>query len=169
MSKGSKRGSGGRSTPAGAPDAAASSGAGEAAGGDYAGLRLGLPESGAGSLAHWGPRIVALVIDWVLANAAAYAVFRSTDIWQPPTTPADASPLIAFAVMTAGLVAILGSSIGHRVRHLQVVRLDGRQVGAWRAIVRTVLVLLVIPPLVVDADGRGLHDRAAGTILVTTR
>jgi uncharacterized RDD family membrane protein YckC len=32
-----------------------------------------------------------------------------------------------------------------------------------------VLILLVLPPLIVDRDGRGLHDRLAGTVLVRAR
>jgi len=28
-----------------------------------------------------------------------------------------------------------------------------------------VLLVLVVPPLIMDADGRGLHDRAAGSIV----
>ena len=28
---------------------------------------------------------------------------------------------------------------------------------------------LVVPPLIMDADGRGLHDRAAGTVVVRAR
>jgi uncharacterized RDD family membrane protein YckC len=36
-------------------------------------------------------------------------------------------------------------------------------------VIRTVLLCLVIPPVVYDADGRGLHDRAAGTIVLRTR
>jgi uncharacterized RDD family membrane protein YckC len=37
----------------------------------------------------------------------------------------------------------------------------------WPAIVvRTGLLLLVLPAVVYDRDGRGLHDRAAGTVVV---
>jgi hypothetical protein len=36
-------------------------------------------------------------------------------------------------------------------------------------VIRTVLLCLVIPPVVYDADGRCLHDRAAGTIVLRTR
>jgi len=32
--------------------------------------------------------------------------------------------------------------------------------------VRTVLLLTVIPPLITDRDLRGLHDRAANTIVI---
>jgi uncharacterized RDD family membrane protein YckC len=38
--------------------------------------------------------------------------------------------------------------------------------GLWRPIVRSVLLALVIPAVIWDADNRGLHDKAAGTVLV---
>jgi hypothetical protein len=36
----------------------------------------------------------------------------------------------------------------------------------WRPIVRTLLLIVVIPAVVWDADQRGLHDKAAGTVLI---
>jgi hypothetical protein len=36
-------------------------------------------------------------------------------------------------------------------------------------LVRTALLCLVIPAIVVDRDGRGLHDRAAASVVVRTR
>ena len=44
--------------------------------------------------------------------------------------------------------------------------LDGKPVGLLWGLVRTVLLLTVIPPLVTDRDLRGLHDRAANTIVI---
>jgi len=35
-----------------------------------------------------------------------------------------------------------------------------------RALVRGLLLCLAVPPLIVGQDGRGLHDRAAGTRVV---
>ena len=65
------------------------------------------------------------------------------------------------------LVATLGMTYGHRVFRLRVVRDDGAQYpGFAKAAIRTVLLALVIPAVVWDSEGRGLHDRAAGTRLV---
>jgi uncharacterized RDD family membrane protein YckC len=47
-----------------------------------------------------------------------------------------------------------------------VARLDGRPVGFGWALLRTLLLLAVVPPLVTDRDLRGLHDRAANTIVL---
>jgi len=46
------------------------------------------------------------------------------------------------------------------------VRLGGRPVGFGWALVRTVLLLTVVPALITDRDLRGLHDRAADTIVI---
>ncbi|WP_026256781.1 RDD family protein [Actinopolymorpha alba] len=135
----------------------------------YAGQRLGLPATGRGALAGWGARIAALLIDWLVANLAAFALVRDAAIWQAPVTAVDFLPLAVFGLETWLMTAFVGASIGQRVRHLVVARLDGQPVGLVRGFVRAALVLLVVPVLIVDADGRGLHDRLAGTVLVRGR
>ena len=47
-----------------------------------------------------------------------------------------------------------------------MVRLDGKPVGFVWALVRTLLLLAVVPPLVFDRDLRGLHDKAANTVVI---
>ncbi|REF34946.1 RDD family protein [Thermasporomyces composti] len=136
---------------------------------DHAGRRLGLPETGRGSLAGWGARITALLVDWLLANLAALGIVRDDAVWQAPVTALDFLPLALFGLQVWLMTGFVGASIGQRVRHLLVVRLDGQPVGLARALLRTVLILLVLPPLVVDSDGRGLHDKLAGTVLVRAR
>ena len=44
---------------------------------DYPGQRLGLPESGPGSIAGFGRRIAALLIDWFIAYGLVGLVSRS--------------------------------------------------------------------------------------------
>ena len=122
----------------------------------WAGERLGLPESGPGSLAKLGRRILAIGIDWALALlvSQAFAGGGST------------VTLAVFAVMQLLLVATLGYSVGHRVLGLQVRRLDGQYVGLGRSFIRVLLIMLVIPATIWDGDNRGLQDKAAGTVLV---
>lgn len=78
--------------------------------------------------------------------------------------------LVIWAIQHLILVATIGTTVGHRVVGVRVVREDGAPyVGVVKALVRTVLLALVIPAVVWDADGRGVHDRAAGTVIVRTR
>ena len=63
-------------------------------------------------------------------------------------------------------IPTLGGSPGHRIMRLRVIRLGGGWTGLWRPIVRTALLVLVIPAVIWDADNRGLHDKAAGTVLI---
>ena len=60
----------------------------------------------------------------------------------------------------------LQGSPGHRILGMKLMRLDGSWVGLWRPIIRTALLIVVIPAVIWDADQRGLHDKAAGTVLV---
>ncbi|WP_277213144.1 RDD family protein [Isoptericola croceus] len=121
--------------------------------------RLGLPSSGSGSQAPLGRRVVALCLDWAVASGISYGFFAFH----------EGATLGIFAVMNLVLVASVGSTIGHRLLGLQVRRLGAEEphlVGFGRAAVRALLVCLVIPAVVWDADGRGMHDRAAGTVIV---
>ncbi len=76
------------------------------------------------------------------------------------------TPLLVLLVENALLVGTAGNTVGHRVMGLRVARLDGGAPGVLRASVRAVLLVLAIPPLIWDRDQRGLHDKAAGTVLV---
>lgn len=122
----------------------------------WPGERLGRPESGTGSVARVGRRLIGLVIDWAIAMLIARLAFGGAQ-W---------ATLAVFAVEQLLLVGTLGYGIGHRIVGIRVVRLDGGWAGPLRAVVRTVLLCVVVPAAVWDADQRGLHDKAADTILV---
>lgn len=123
---------------------------------NYPGERLGLPESGRGSMARAGRRILAICIDWGLSYLIAIAFFGG-----------DSMAILAiFALEQMLLVGTLGFSIGHRVCGIRVRRLDGAPVGLLAGVVRAVLICLLIPVIIVDADHRGLHDKAMKTVLV---
>ena len=133
----------------------------------YPGERLGLPESGPGSIGRPGRRIGALVIDYVAATIIATAFF-GYDQFALPTEAGltQFAPMAVFAVLQILFIPTAGGSPGHRILGMRVVRLDGGWVGLWRPIVRTLLLVVVVPAVVWDADQRGLHDKAVGTILV---
>ncbi len=133
-------------------------------GGDVASAgRLGLPATGSGSPAPLGRRVVALAVDWLLCLAISGA-FLDAD---PMAT------LAVFALENLLLVGTLGYTVGHRLLGLTVRAAPASVGGATyvppgvgRAAVRTVLLCLVVPAVVWDGDGRSLHDRAAGTVIV---
>lgn len=122
----------------------------------YPGQRLGLPQSGSDSLAGFWRRLLALLIDWALASFISWALFGFDNV----------ATLVTFALCQWLFIATAGFSVGHRVMGLRVRRLDAQWVGFWRSLIRIGLILLVLPPTIWDADGRGLHDKAAGTVLV---
>lgn len=124
----------------------------------YAGQRLGRPPTGPGSVAGFGPRIVAYLIDSVACALIAYGLLRDQQL-----------TLVVFAAEVLVLTWLAGGSAGQLAYGLRVVRLDGRPAGFPRAALRTVLLVLLIPALIWDRDGRGLHDRAPGTVVVRSR
>jgi uncharacterized RDD family membrane protein YckC len=122
----------------------------------YPGEQFGLPEDGARSVASMGRRLAALFVDWILSTVIALAIFHSRG-W---------TTLLVFAVEVYVLTALTGFTVGKRLLGIRVVRLDGKPVGLVWALVRTLLLLAVVPPLITDRDLRGLHDRAANTIVI---
>ncbi len=133
----------------------------------YPGERLGLPRSGQGSVGRVGRRIAALVIDYAAASIIASAFLG----FQQFALPKEAgitqfAPMIVFAILQILFIPTLGGSPGHRIVGLRLAMLNGTWVGLWRPIVRTLLLVLVIPAVIFDADQRGLHDKAVGTVLV---
>lgn len=129
--------------------------------------RLGLPEDGPGSLARLPRRIVALGVDWFLSLAVSGLLFPEDGAGRGLLAGDRFATLAVFGVYTTVLVALLGHTIGHRLLGMQVMRLrDGRAPGLVAGPLRTALLLLVLPAVVWGRDGRGLHDVAAGTVLV---
>jgi uncharacterized RDD family membrane protein YckC len=135
----------------------------------YPGERLGLPESGSRSVGRIGRRIGALLIDYTAATIIATG-FLGFDQFALPSEAGltQFAPLLVFAVLQIVFIPLVGGSPGHRILGMRLVRIDGAWVGLWRPIVRTVLLLLVIPAVVWDPDQRALHDKAVGTVLIRT-
>jgi uncharacterized RDD family membrane protein YckC len=101
---------------------------------------------------------VGICIDWALAVLVSWAFFAY-----------DATAtLVIFAVMQYVLTITLGGSVGHVVLGMRVRPLTGGYVSLWRPALRTVLLCLVLPAVVWNADQRGLHDVFSGTVLVRT-
>jgi uncharacterized RDD family membrane protein YckC len=131
--------------------------------GTYIGERLGLPPQGVRSVAGLGARLGALCIDWLIA-----VLIVSPFTGHRPFTPGSNSPwvLAVFAAEYIVLVSLIGRTIGMRLCRIGIMRLDGQRVTFPWVVVRTVLLVLVVPAVIYDRDRRGLHDKAAGCVVV---
>lgn len=133
----------------------------------YPGQSLGLPETGRGSLASWRARLAALLLDWgtsmiVAVFAFGVGVLRDGG-WRAWMI------LAVFFVQKAVLTALAGGSFGQILARIQVVRLEGGPLGWWRSIVRTAMICLVLPAVVIGAERRGLDDLVLATVVVRRR
>lgn len=132
----------------------------------YRGEKIGLPASGRGSLAPTGPRLGAFLVDAVASGlVAALFAHRSGGSF------ADRLPgswsLVPLALDYVVGVLIAGRTLGMYLFGLRLVRVaPGAAIDPLRAVVRTLLLFLLVPALVFDRDGRGMHDRFTDTAVV---
>ena len=136
----------------------------------YRGEQLGLPESGQGSLSTTGQRVLAFAVD-ALASTLIAALFVQTLHHHRHEDVASRLPgswsLIPLAVDYILGMLLAGRTLGMYLFGLRVVRVDANEpVTPWRALVRTALLMLLIPAVIWDRDGRGLHDRYSDTAVV---
>jgi hypothetical protein len=128
------------------------------------GARLGLPETGPGSIAGSWRRIGALLVDWLISYGLAGLGLAGG--WYGTAFLGTAVLLIWF-VLGVVSVRLFGFTPGQYVLGLRVASIDNRlHVGAGRAAVRGLLIALVIPALFTDGDGRGIQDRVTATAVV---
>jgi uncharacterized RDD family membrane protein YckC len=130
----------------------------------YPGERFGLPQVGPNSVARMGRRLVALVIDWFSCVAIAGLI-------QPDATYNQRSlnNLITFFIAVTVLTSISGCSFGQRIMGIRLTTTAGRPLNPLQVAARTALLCAVVPALIWDRDGRGLHDRAVGSISIRVR
>jgi len=130
----------------------------------YPGDRLGLPESGPGSVATLPRRAAQFVLDALLAGLLAL-------LFTFPAPPQNWS-LVTWAVLMVVPVAVIGATPAMVLLGLRVVRLDrpgSPGVGLLWTLVRTASVFFLLPAVILDRDSRGVQDRASRTVVVTTR
>ncbi|MFI5526317.1 RDD family protein [Streptomyces platensis] len=127
----------------------------------YRGQQLGLPEEGPGAIARPGRRFAALFIDWALCLLIAYGLLSGGK-----AQAASNWALVVFAVLSVLTVGTVGFTPGKRLLGLRVISEDGGRISLPRVVLRTVLLVVVIPAVVWDRDGRGLHDRLTRAVQV---
>ena len=108
-------------------------------------------------------RVLALLIDWFASTVVA---LLAVGVGSYGSGSDALATLIVFVLEVVILMWLTGASFGQRILGLRVVAMDGGRVTFPRVLLRTLLICLVIPALVMDSQGRGLHDRAAGSIVV---
>jgi len=98
------------------------------------------------------------LIDWILCVliAGAFSDTRRSPWLAPSILVLEYTFFVGFFGQTPGMRLVRLRCLGSAT---------GRPVGPIRALVRCVLLALVVPALIMDAERRGLHDRAAGTIV----
>jgi uncharacterized RDD family membrane protein YckC len=135
----------------------------------YPGKRFGLPQDGPSSAAPMGRRLLALIIDWVLCELIVAAILRhplAAGASDPHYFATQYWTLVVFGLEVWLLTGISGLTVGKRLMRIRAIRTDGGRPGFGWALVRTILLFCVVPPCLADRDLRGLHDRAADTIVV---
>ena len=131
---------------------------------DYRGQRLGLPETGPGSVAEFGRRLVAVLVDWLACLLLVRLFLPGIDYGTPSSSLVTMGFFLAELTLFTWLV---GASFGQRLLGIAVVRLDGGGgPGPVRAFLRSLQICLLVPAVIWDRDGRGLHDRSVGTVVV---
>lgn len=126
----------------------------------YPGEDLGLPETGAGSIASMTRRLGAIFIDWLLCTFIVVALIR------PGRPDVEYWTLLVFGAQDYLLTALTGFTIGKRIMRIRVARLDGKMIGLLWGLLRTLILLTVVPTLLMNRDLRGLHDRASNTAVL---
>jgi hypothetical protein len=97
----------------------------------------------------------AITIDWIGSLfVAALLLDRS---WT----------LLIFFLQVAIMTALTGASAGQRLRGIRIIDVNTLQnIAPLGALIRTFLILLVIPAVVQTKQGRGLHDLATKSAAV---
>ena len=107
-----------------------------------------------------GRRFGALGIDWLLCLLVSNLFADPAQDGWPPV-----AVLIGVYAFFAGLFAQTPGMFVTRLRC--VAWTDGGRIGLVRGLVRGVLLALVVPALLMDAQRRGLHDRLTGSVMVS--
>jgi uncharacterized RDD family membrane protein YckC len=106
--------------------------------------------------ARMGRRLAALMIDWVVATFTTGLLFP---VFASSLAP-SLTRLLVFILEVGLMTALTGASIGQRIVGIRVVTYpDQFFLTPSKAFLRTLLIALVIPAVVTDSEGRGLHDR----------
>jgi uncharacterized RDD family membrane protein YckC len=132
--------------------------------GDWGGKGYGLPAEGPGSVATFNSRLGAVLVD-LLVGALIGGLINSF-VTDPGLASKQGAGVGALVLMYAVLLPTTGQTLGMRVARIRVLRLKGGLLAVPAAFVRGLLVALTLPALFTDREGRGLHDKLVGSVVV---
>lgn len=113
--------------------------------------------------ASWLRRIVALVLDWAASTLVTVGIIGPGD-YLASGSNSGWVVLGVFALEVSVLTTLAGGSFGQLLTRVRVLTTEGRPLSLLLAVVRTLLICVVIPPLVFRPEtGRGLHDLWTGS------
>ena len=119
----------------------------------------GAYDLGTAQPAPFGRRFGALLVDWLLCLAVSTFYADPRQVAWPP--------VLVLVVLNTVCIGLFGQTPGMALTRLRCVSTaDGGAIGLVRAFVRAVLLALLVPAVILDANGRGLHDRAAGSVVI---
>lgn len=114
-------------------------------------------------VARAGRRFLAITIDWLMSWAVGSIFFEQNQgrpFWIA----------LVFFLQIFILTSTTGASAGQRLLKLRVLRYPELEpLGIGATLLRTLLILLVIPAVVYDNEGRGLHDRIVGSAVIQVK
>jgi uncharacterized RDD family membrane protein YckC len=114
-----------------------------------------------------GRRMLGIALDWLAAYATTLGFFAGGGDFLERSRGVGGTVLLVMALEYLILVSFGGSSFGHRLVGLKVVRFsDGGAVSPVQALIRTVLMIIIVTAITFDENGRGVNERLSNTVLV---
>ena len=117
-----------------------------------------------------GRRALGVTIDWIACYAISLGFFAGGGSFADRVPGARFPVLLLLFAEYSILVALTGTSFGHRVVGLKVIRFsDGGPVTPLQALIRTALLLPIVTAITFDENGRGINERLSNTVLIRNR
>jgi len=117
-----------------------------------------------------GRRALGITIDWIACYAISLGFFAGGGSFADRVPGARFPVLLLLFAEYSILVALTGTSFGHRVVGLKVIRFsDGGPVTPLQALIRTALLLPIVTAITFDENGRGINERLSNTVLIRNR
>jgi uncharacterized RDD family membrane protein YckC len=114
-----------------------------------------------------GRRALGITIDWLAAYAVTLGFFAGSGTFLERSRGIGGTVLLVLAIEYLILVSFGGSSFGHRIVGLKVIRFsDGGAATPLQALIRTLLMVIIITAITFDENGRGVNERLSNTVLV---